>query len=1261
MSISVKSITFLLLCLCLMIACTQQPQQPVESPDLLNPTSAFISGEKPSPIKAKYIHPDSILPPVVVPLTGQPKMVDAHSNVHPAGTPKAVQIPKDLRVFTFGKDGVPLPKTVPPNGIIVPAKHPKPISAEDFRAKDAAIYDIRFLSDDQGLQSPYINLMLEDSRGHMWFGAGSTVIRYDAENFFRYTPKEGLLKFTNSLKSIMEDSKGNIWFGGWGGVCYYDGQNFVHFPSEEEYGEGKLKNAGAIMEDSKGNIWFYSRNLYQYDGRNFNIYEISRVHLRDKNEINTWYANNDISEIMEDSRGHLWLATLGSGVMRFDGKQLVQLTEKDGLVHNSISSIMEDSKGSIWFGSGGQGIRGKGVSRYMPDLSTNSVGGTLTNFSKEDGLSGDRIQEILEDAAGNIWFSTFDGGICQFDGKYFTHFTKEEGMSSSNMLGMMKDSQGTIWIGTYGGGVNKFKPNSFRHFSEKQGIGKFGVTAMLEDRHGNIWMGQTHGGMVKYDGRYFTNYTTENGLLRDHVNFLMEDKKGNIWIKYRDRNMSKFDGKTFTHYTLAQGLSNNPLNDIHEDSEGMIWIAVGWDRVIRLNPESHEVTHFLGSREQLIGGGLIFEDNQKNLWFGGHGYVTNHDRKNDQLNFVCQVDTTDFAWVDMMIDDKKGNVWLGTPGGTLAQVVKDSVEVKGVFPRISRGKELPNIGFNSATLDKDGNLWVGSGNSGLAVFIDGMEKIGQPDFRWLQYGKADGLKSKNVKFRGVLLDSKNQLWFSNGNANVAMLDLNNFRLPTKAPKNLGLSYIEMQQQYIDYGSLSDSTYRSALAFGEPLNRSFDSVLAFKNYPANLTLPYDLNHLTFHFSADDWGAPHQIRYSFKIDGIDQAWSPSSTEAKADYRNLVSGTHTFKVKAKGEAQVWSEPFAYTFTIRPPWWHTWWAYALYALLAVGAVGGYVMRLRQKIKEKQEQLQREQYLNGELRELNIVTSRFVPRDFVQILNKDNLKELQLGDQTKAIMTVLFADIRDYTSLSEKMTPEQNFKFINAYLGRMGPIIQEHGGFICQYYGDGIMALFKDNHDLAVKAAIEMQQALQRYNRKRFARNRQPIQVGIGLNTGQLMLGVIGDVQRYDTSVISDAVNTAARMEGLTKIFGCQVIVSEKTLMKLNISTETEGTDTLGGDYRFLGKVKVKGKERVLKIYDFYDGQTDDIRRLKSETKAHFEKALQFYFDQEFGKAADLLKGILEKYPGDIATKYYIDKSVKYIIDGVDEKWSGVEEMVSK
>ena len=400
-----------------------------------------------------------------------------------------------------------------------------------------------------------------------------------------------------------------------------------------------------------------------------------------------------------------------------------------------------------------------------------------------------------------------------------------------------------------------------------------------------------------------------------------------------------------------------------------------------------------------------------------------------------------------------------------------------------------------------------------------------------------------------------------------------------------------------------------------------------------------------------------------------------EAKADYRNLPYGTFTFKIKAIGDAQVWSEPFEYTFTILPPWWHTWWAYVFYAVIIFGVSGWYVQRLRRKIKEKQKQLEREHSLNvqlassnqqlaftnRQLEDTNIANSRFVPNDFLQLLGKKSITELQLGDQTEAKMTILFADIRSYTTLSESMTPEDNFNFINGFLGRIGPVIKEHGGFINQYFGDGIMALFKDSPEMAVKAAIEMQQALERYNKKRAVQNRQAVRLGIGLNTGELMLGVIGDKGRYESSVTSDAVNTASRMEGLTKIFGCSIIISENTLAEIHLLEDKEVSDTLLDEYRYLGKVKVKGKDQALRIYDCYRGDSSHLRQMKSATKVDFERAIEYYYHKKFGKAADIFKEIAKKFPEDIATEYYLEKAVEYVVKGVDADWSGIEEMVSK
>lgn len=158
-------------------------------------------------------------------------------------------------------------------------------------------------------------------------------------------------------------------------------------------------------------------------------------------------------------------------------------------------------------------------------------------------------------------------------------------------------------------------------------------------------------------------------------------------------------------------------------------------------------------------------------------------------------------------------------------------------------------------------------------------------------------------------------------------------------------------------------------------------------------------------------------------------------------------------------------------------------------------------------------------LHQINRVTNRFVPTAFLKALGKSTLTEIRLGDQTEENVTVFFSDIRSYTTLAETMTPKENFRFVNAYAGRMGPIIQQNNGFVNQYLGDGIMAIFQQNPLDGLSAAIEMQAKIRSYNEERKKQGRQPLRVGMGLHTGSLIMGIIGDEDRTDAATISDTV----------------------------------------------------------------------------------------------------------------------------------------------
>ena len=272
---------------------------------------------------------------------------------------------------------------------------------------------------------------------------------------------------------------------------------------------------------------------------------------------------------------------------------------------------------------------------------------------------------------------------------------------------------------------------------------------------------------------------------------------------------------------------------------------------------------------------------------------------------------------------------------------------------------------------------------------------------------------------------------------------------------------------------------------------------------------------------------------------------------------------------------------------------------------------------------------LSENLTQYNRAYSRFVPQEFLQYLSKDSILDIELGDQTHAEMTIVFIDIRGFTTMSESMTPKENFDFLNTYLSRVSPLIRKHSGFIDKYLGDGFMALFPRRPDDALLAIIEIETAIDELNRELRRQNRPTIQTGAGIHTGRLMLGIVGEAERLDGTVISDAVNLASRMETLNKVYGSSVVVSEDTLFRLEDPTKF--------NYRFLGRVQVKGKTSEVSIFEFFDSLPKDERIVKIVTRTDFERAVTAWHAKEYDEALQLFKAVLRADPNDSAAKQYI------------------------
>ncbi len=269
---------------------------------------------------------------------------------------------------------------------------------------------------------------------------------------------------------------------------------------------------------------------------------------------------------------------------------------------------------------------------------------------------------------------------------------------------------------------------------------------------------------------------------------------------------------------------------------------------------------------------------------------------------------------------------------------------------------------------------------------------------------------------------------------------------------------------------------------------------------------------------------------------------------------------------------------------------------------------------------------------QLTNAASRFVPQEFLQFLKKENIVKVQLGDQAQQEMTILVSDIRSFTTLSEAMTPQENFDFVNAYLGRVSPIIREHNGFIAKYMGDGVMAVFPGRPEDAINAAIKTQQTVAfSLNVERERQGQPPLRIGIGIHAGPVMLGTVGEAQRMQLDLLSDAVNVTARLEGLTKLYGVTLMISTEVFRRLTEPSQYQ--------VRFLGKALVKGRRNMLPIFEIFDGEPAEIVALKQETRTDFEQGLHFYYNWQLAEARASFKRVLQDYPEDRASQFYLER----------------------
>lgn len=328
---------------------------------------------------------------------------------------------------------------------------------------------------------------------------------------------------------------------------------------------------------------------------------------------------------------------------------------------------------------------------------------------------------------------------------------------------------------------------------------------------------------------------------------------------------------------------------------------------------------------------------------------------------------------------------------------------------------------------------------------------------------------------------------------------------------------------------------------------------------------------------------------------------------------------------------------------------------LFIISIVGTIALRLRRLERS-------ERNLNEELRGLSVAFYRFVPTQVLEQMEKKSASDLKVGDNALRLMNVLFSDIRGFTAMSEGMSPDDNFRFLNSYLTRMEPLIASEGGYVDKFLGDGIMALFSESagvkegktpSERGLDAALAMRRDLPEYNNRRKQSGYAPIDIGIGLHTGPLIIGAVGSSNRIDTTVIGNTVNVASRIEGMTTYYKAGIIISE--------ALRTDLTHPENYRIREIGSILVKGKTQPIVLYEVYDTDPEEIAALKEKSSPYISGGVSLFRDKQFEEARKLFREALLIYQADSVARVYYKLSEKFMNTSVPENWKGAIEVFRK
>ncbi|MEL1244746.1 two-component regulator propeller domain-containing protein [Flavobacterium sp. DGU11] len=893
------------------------------------------------------------------------------------------------------------------------------------QAKKAAF---EYITMEDGLPENRITTLLQDKKGYIWLGTQNGLVRHDG-----YTTK--VYEFRTSSKidfyyinCIFEDSKGIIWVGTeYVGLFRYDVVNDKFVLADMGKGiDLKKKSIKSIREDSQGTIWLITKNennevglasehnndLYKYNPDTKKTIAFGAVH-KGKNKIDASVLN----VVTEDSNGKIWLGT-SNGLYGYDKKEqrFVQEIKKGTSNVADVWHIVESptEKGVLWLANQGLANSGGGVTR----LNTSSK--ALKNYLKADGLGSDTIFSLYKDSHKRLWAGTMNG-ISLIDSKTGTiknYFPADSGPANRGyggvVVGMAETQDEKMWIvGPVGIMQFDIKTKTFTRYTTKsgnaRGLEHFSLNYTvppLMDKSGTLYVATLDLGLLRLNNQK-SNYTflkddyeNEKGYKGGTVYKAVQGKDGMYWLAAKN-GIIKWDRKANTFETVPDKDSKNAAWNVVVDKDGKIWYALIAGGLYSYDPLTGAVQTFIKDPNNpkslpVNNAFTLLCDSKNRIWVGTYGAgLCRFDADTRSFirypfevregNAITKTDKLDDSNVVSINEDSEGNIWVGTNFGGLNKLD----EKTGKFSHYN-DRSIGMMCITSFYEEGNGIIWAGS-------YLHGLFRIDTKTGKVKVYRQEDGLLANNVQ--GITRDNEGNLWIASERGLTRFnLKTGRFFAITKAnglPESQFIrppfkdangnffmvskrGLVIFNPEDIKSSPIPPATHIQSISYpGYAKDREEKTVyLAGTESPE---LAYDENRITFRYIGLHYDNPELNQYRYKLEGYDDKWIEAGTQRSVTYTNLSPGTYTFKVKSANSDGIWDEKgSSITVTILPPWWRTWWAYTICALVFAALLRGYIVYRSRKLKYKNRELEekvalRTGELNASLESLKTTQSQLI------------------------------------------------------------------------------------------------------------------------------------------------------------------------------------------------------------------------------------------------------------------------------------------------